>query len=247
MISIIIATYNAEGTIRRALKSILQQKNQDIELVVVDGASTDSTVSIVNDFVFPKKTVISEPDKGIYDAYNKGWVNAHGEWIYYLGADDELLPNAFDLLIENSYNADCVYGNVILVDQNKKEILFKSKEAIVLPTAMCCSHQAIIMKRSCIESLGGFDTHFMISADYDLLLRAYVSGCVFQYVNTNVAIFSCCGASSSLSWYSIKELNQIYKKNKVTKYRTMVVAWNIIKRLVRIYVYDPKKHNNIDS
>ena len=98
LISIIIATYNAEETLHDALESVLNQSFQDWECLVVDGASKDNTVKIIEEFCKHDKRFrfISEPDKGIYDAFNKGWRMAKGEWIYYLGADDLLLKDALE-------------------------------------------------------------------------------------------------------------------------------------------------------
>ena len=90
MVSIIIATYNSEKTLRRALDSVLNQTYQDWECIVVDGASKDNTIEIVKEYV-SKDTrfrYVSEPDHGIYDAFNKGWKMAKGEWVMYLGSDD---------------------------------------------------------------------------------------------------------------------------------------------------------------
>ena len=94
-VSIIIATFNSEKTIERALNSVLNQKIQDWECIIVDGASTDATVNIIRKFTEKdhRFRYLSEPDTGIYNAFNKGWKLANGTWIYYLGSDDELLQN----------------------------------------------------------------------------------------------------------------------------------------------------------
>lgn len=242
MISVVIATFNVESVLQRALDSLCCQNNQELELVIIDGASKDKTVDIAKNFIFNNKVIISEPDDGIYDAFNKGWKAAHGDWIYYLGADDELLPNAFDRLLNESEHTDCIYGNVFLRDEKNQLSQFHSKPANVLPKAMCCSHQAILMKKSVLESLNGFDCQFKVSADYELLLRAYLGGFNFKYVDTNVAYFSCdSGASSKLKWSSVVEQYHIYKKNKANSFPCIAVAWNFLKRLIRMYIFDPKK------
>lgn len=242
MISVVIATFNVESVLKRALESLCYQNNQELELVIVDGASKDKTIDIAKNFIFPNKVIISEPDNGIYDAFNKGWKASHGEWIYYLGADDELLPNAFDNLLNESDHADCIYGNVLLRDEYNHLSQFHSKPANVLPKAMCCSHQAILVKKTVLESLNGFDCQFKISADYELLLRAYLGGFTFKYIDTNIAYFSCdTGASSKLKWASVVEQYQIYKKNEANSFPCFAVAWNFIKRLIRMYIFDPKK------
>lgn len=104
MVSIIIATYNSEKTLRRALDSVLNQSYQDWECIVVDGASKDNTIGIVKEYVKKDSRFryISEPDHGIYDAFNKGWKMAKGEWVMYLGSDDRLTTNGFSEVFKDS-------------------------------------------------------------------------------------------------------------------------------------------------
>lgn len=116
MVSIIIATYNSEKTLKRALDSVLNQSYQDWECIVVDGASKDNTIGIVKEYVSKdaRFRYISEPDHGIYDAFNKGWKMAKGQWVMYLGSDDEYTKDGIKVLMENSDGADVVYGAVYL-------------------------------------------------------------------------------------------------------------------------------------
>lgn len=124
-VTIIIAAYNAETTIERALKSVKSQNFENWECLIIDGASKDRTIEIVQKIIKSDSRfqLFSEPDKGVYDAFNKGWRLAHGEWIYYLGADDELLPNGLSVLISKSDGVDLVYGGIVkryaMVKQNK--------------------------------------------------------------------------------------------------------------------------------
>ena len=113
MVSIIIATYNSEKTLRRALDSVLNQSYQDWECIVVDGASKDNTIGIVKEYVKKDSRFRynSEPDHGIYDAFNKGWKMAKGEWVMYLGSDDEYTKEGIKALMDNSDGADVVYGD----------------------------------------------------------------------------------------------------------------------------------------
>ena len=128
MVSIIIATYNSEKTLRRALDSVLNQSYQDWECIVVDGASKDNTIEIVKEYVSKDSRFryMSEPDHGIYDAFNKGWKMAKGEWVMYLGSDDEYTMDGIKVLMENSDGADVVYGNVILKYSDFKQKKTKS-------------------------------------------------------------------------------------------------------------------------
>ena len=93
LVSVIIATYNAGKYLRRALDSVYSQSYTNVECIVVDGCWKDNTLDIVREYVCKNIVYISEQDLGIYDALNKGVLIAKGEWIYVLGADDELLPD----------------------------------------------------------------------------------------------------------------------------------------------------------
>ena len=113
--SIVIATYNSAKTLRMSLESVLNQSFQDWECVIVDGASKDGTVEIIKEYSNKdaRFRYISEPDNGIYDAFNKGWKMAKGEWVYYLGSDDLLMQDDLSNLLQNTGHADVLYGDVI--------------------------------------------------------------------------------------------------------------------------------------
>ena len=160
-LSIIIATFNSEKTLRKALESVYTQDFQDWECVVVDGASTDETLDIVKEYVAKDSRFryISEPDKGIYDAFNKGWRQAKGEWIHYLGSDDRLVKDGFKNLFLQDIHADLVGGAVYLVRDDEKDILQETN------LADGC-HQAFITKRKIIE--GQFQNDYFFSLQKQL-------------------------------------------------------------------------------
>ena len=198
-VSIIVATFNAAKTLSRALDSVLNQSFQDWECIIVDGASTDSTMEIVKEYVKKDSRIryISEPDKGIYDAFNKGWKMAKGEWVYYWGADDILIEEA--MLDVSKYmlkdECDILYGDMIF------NTYFKLKKKISLESESLkghmVSHQSMFMKKECIQNLGGFDLKYKISADFALVQKAIKAGMKFKHVNIFVAIFQCNGISAS--------------------------------------------------
>ena len=94
LISIIIATWNSEKTLKRCLDSIIPQLTKKIELLIVDGGSIDKTNDIIDSYGENISFHISEPDKGVYDAWNKAITHSSGKWITFLGSDDELMPDA---------------------------------------------------------------------------------------------------------------------------------------------------------
>jgi glycosyltransferase involved in cell wall biosynthesis len=228
-VSIIIVSLNADKTIDNAIKSILNQTYKNIELVIFDAKSSDNTIDIIKKYAILDNRIwyVSEPDKGIYDAMNKGWKKAGGEWVLYLGADDELLPNAIEVLVKNKkINADIVYGDVILKYPNGNLKLQKAKDADYLPLVNCCCHQSMIMKKTCLESLNGFNLEYKILADYDLLVRAYRKKNIFQQIDETISCFRIGGASHSYKTFN--EIIQIRKSNDLPL-RLVQAFYNFLK------------------
>lgn len=213
-ISIIIASYNSESTIRYALESVKKQSFQNWECIVIDGASKDKTVSIVEEFEMSdfRFSHLSEPDSGIYDAFNKGWRLAKGEWVYYLGSDDFLTQESFTSLIKASNNdVEVISGDVWI-----KKIDGTIKANLSDGFAGC--HQGKIVRRSVLEKMNGFDQRYRILADLDLMIRMQNAGVKIVNVRSFVAYFLMDGKSQSIrgEWKRYKERVQIYKENKVS-------------------------------
>ena len=220
-VSIVIATYNAEDLIERALNSIKVQTFFDWECIVVDGNSTDGTIKVVESFSQKDCRIkyISEKDQGIFDAYNKGWKLAKGEYVYYLGADDTIDTDALEHVFSNIDNdSEIIYGDLDIrfFDNSVKHI--KAGKLSVLNYKMLIGHQAIIMKRNILEEMGGFDIKYPVAADYDILQRCYLQKKKFMYIPVTIANFSYTGVSSHFSLKNERELYLITKKNKANKF-----------------------------
>ena len=176
--SIALATKNAAATLRRAITSIQRQRNVAVEVVVVDGASTDESVEILHGLCNEQPLVwISEPDDGIYDAWNKAVRLATGEWILFMGADDELAgPDVLAAVSRRlgSEPARVVYGRVVRVaaDGRPREevgLSWPTVEHLLWKTPPI-PHQGTFHHMSLFEHQG-FDTSFSIAGDYEFLLR----------------------------------------------------------------------------
>ena len=177
-ISIIIATYNAGHTLARCLESIREQKTSEIELLVMDGASSDNTLDIINTFHDVVDICLSEPDKGIYDAWNKGIIYARGNWIMFIGADDYLLKNALLAYLNLLTKQDCIAYDLIcakeiLVDQTGKVVktIGKPYHWDSFRKQMLIAHGASLHNKKLFQELGSFSLHYSICADYEFLLR----------------------------------------------------------------------------
>lgn len=213
LISIIIASYNSGKTIRKALQSVKDQTFQDWECLVVDGASKDDTIDIVKEFASEdyRFRYISEPDKGIYDAFNKGWKNAKGEWIYYLGSDDWLEYDGINgIMAEADDKFAIISGGTNLIRTDGTVRVLKSG----MPNLGC--HQGMIMQRHIMEEMGGFDMNYKIIADYDLIVRILNSNQKMKLVHVVVANFQIGGTSQNLS-NAITYARERYEINKKFK------------------------------
>ncbi len=178
-ISIITATYNSEKTVKDTIESVLSQKHKDIEYIIIDGDSNDSTVSIVKSYGNKITKFISEPDKGIYDAMNKGISLATGDIVGILNSDDiffndEVLVSVNDVF--KNTETDVLYGDIVYVDKydvGKVVRHWISREC--KPKDMLKGwhppHPSFFVKKSLYNKCGVFDLSFRISADFELMLR----------------------------------------------------------------------------
>lgn len=181
-ISIITSTYNSEKTVKDTFDSILNQTYKDIELLVIDGKSKDNTLEIVRQY--EKKfqgrlKYISESDKGIYDAMNKGIRMATGDVVGILNSDDLYMDNKVLEDIANTFiheNIDAVYGNLIFVEENDTTKVVRTwKGSQYKPESFLNgwhpAHPTFYVRREVYEKYGVFDISFNVSADFELMLR----------------------------------------------------------------------------
>ena len=178
-VSIITATYNSDATLIDTLLSIEKQSYQDIEYIIVDGASTDNTILIINNNSTRVSKLVSEADKGMYDALNKGISMATGDIIGFLHSDDLFAyPDAISEVVETFRENECdaVYGDLEYVSKHDVSHVIRhwrsgsySKRKVKF--GWMPPHPTFYMKRDLYSSLGLFDLSFKISADYDSLVR----------------------------------------------------------------------------
>jgi len=178
-ITIIIATYNIEKTLDQAIHSIFIQTYHNIELIIIDGGSTDGTLDIIKKYekMFEGRLkFVSEKDKGIYDAWNKGILLSTGEWITFLGADDFLLQD-FCMNYYNVFNNDKSLNFIssinALVTEDMKPIRFYGKPFSKKFKVYCTiAHVGSFHHKNLFATYGNFDISYLIAGDYDFLLRA---------------------------------------------------------------------------
>jgi glycosyltransferase involved in cell wall biosynthesis len=206
-ISVIIPSFNAADTIATAIDSFAVQDSPDHELIIVDGGSTDCTVETIQTRASTVSRWISKKDSGIYEAMNRGIELAAGEWIYFLGADDQLaspsvLREFGQKLKRLSKNQLLAYADVEVVSRKGRAIAKvgapwsdETKHKFRYEMPLC--HQGIFHRRTLFEIVGRFDTTFAIAADHELVLRS-LSICEPHYLNGPiVARMACTGISGN--------------------------------------------------
>ena len=189
-ISIVTVAYNSSLTITDTLASVAVQTHQDIEHIVVDGASTDDTLGIVRAHGERVARIVSEPDQGIYDAMNKGLALATGDFVGFLNADDMLAsPGAVAAIAraaEPGIGAVC--GDLLYVRADRPDDVLRhwrcgTYSPRQLRYGWMPPHPTFYLRRSLLSHVGGFDTRLRIAADYDFMLRCLrLPGMQLSYV-----------------------------------------------------------------
>ncbi len=191
LVSVITVVLNDKSHIEATIKSILSQTYPNIEYIIVDGGSTDGTIEVINKYIKNISCFISEPDKGIYDAMNKGTRLATGEWISYINSGDQFNDSNIlnSIFVENKntiLKKDIIYSDVIADYKIKKEIR-KAKNLNSFYRGLPFSHQSHFVKAS-IAKNRPFNLKYSISADYDFLYSFFKASARFYYYGAPIAI-----------------------------------------------------------
>lgn len=219
-VTIITVCYNSENVIRETINSVIRQNYNNIEYILVDGKSDDSTVDIIKEASSKIDYIkyISEKDDGIYDAMNKGLKLAEGDYIIFLNAGDKFCNNDVIKNISENFNEniDIVYGNIIKEKEGKYEkIKYSSKYHYKFIIGRTVCHQAMFINKNAIERYGNYDLNFKLASDYDFILRVLVQKGSFKYIDLDVVIYDLNGISAKAENRSIlyNEYKQSIRKN----------------------------------
>ena len=224
LITVIVAVYNNVQTLQQCIDSVASQTYPNKELIIIDGGSKDATVDVLKASQAKIAYWVSEPDRGIYNAWNKGLTQAHGEWICFLGADDyfwdaQVLERVAEQLVTLPPGIRVAYGRIMLLN-NKGENLYpigepweEAKERF--RQIMCVPHPALMHRRSLFEQHGNFDESFRIAGDYELLLRELKTADALFVPDIILAAMRQGGVSSdpANSLVGIRELRVAQRKN----------------------------------
>ena len=226
-ISIITTTFNSEKTVKDTIESVLKQTYSDYEHIFIDGKSTDKTLEIIKSYENEyngKLKYISEPDKGIYDAMNKGIRKAKGKIIGFLNSDDiyaheNVLKEIIDKFKEDNY--DGIHGNLVFTDEKtmtKVKRIWKEKEGKV-SNGWHPAHPTLYLKKDVYDKYGLFDIDYKIVADYDFMIRILKDGKLkLGYIDDVIVHMRLGGASTNgLKGYykNLKESHKALLNNKI--------------------------------
>lgn len=221
-VSIISISFNNEAEIENTIKSVINQTYNYIEYIIIDGASKDNTLDIIQKYKNNISVVISEPDKGIYDAINKGIKCATGDIVGLIHAGDELYDNNVIEKVARCFsesNIDALYGHskILSEDGTKVVRINKSPEynESLFRNGWFPSHQSFYAKRELFDKLGLYNLKYRIAADYELLLR-------FLYIRkVNVKLLDEYLIKFKVGGTSTKSVKNVIKLNK-----ECIDAWN---------------------
>lgn len=191
-----MATYNPGNALEETLHSIYSQSWRDYEIVIVDGGSSDGTADFLRNQGDRITRWISEPDEGVYDAYNKGIGLARGEWIYFIGAGDLLADdNVLERVFSNPIRGNLVYADVLLGTGGRR---YDGKFSRFKICRRNICHQSIFYRRTLFHDLGKFETKYRILADRAFNMKCFGDPRVQPvYLDTVVAVFRKGGLSAT--------------------------------------------------
>ena len=178
-LSVITVSYNSAATIADTLRSVSEQTHPDIEHIIIDGGSTDATLALVKQHGLRVATLVSEQDRGIYDAMNKGLALATGEVVGFLNSDDCYADSRVCERITKAMlprGVDACYGDLIFVDQHRPDRVLRYWKAGTYTKGDCACgwmppHPTFYARKRIYESHGGFDLSFRMAADFEMSLR----------------------------------------------------------------------------
>lgn len=221
LLSVIIVTYNAEKSIIDTLDSLYIQTMREYEVIFVDGGSNDGTKEILCNFekcfinIGVAVQMLSENDKGIYDAMNKGIRLANGKYGYFLNAGDVLYSETIFSKVAKELDdlSDVVYGDVI-DDYGYKRELLKARKIDAIRYSMPFCHQAVFTRTDILKQYL-YNITYNLCADYDMYLRMYLKKQRFKHLDEIVAIYSRAGVSSNNTVEVLRQYKIVQKEHKI--------------------------------
>lgn len=248
LISIITVVLNGEKYLEKTILSISKQTYKNVEHIIIDGGSSDRTLDIIRKYEDLIDIWISEKDKGLYNAMNKGIALSNGDFIGFVGSDDYLYHNTLEKLAHASKQREIDYtvGPVDILSKNGQllekinvlsNFLFKNKFIFDMAT----HHLSFYVNRNMINRVGGFDENFSTRSDYDMTISIMSLSKRFYYFNESVGAFRLGGVSGTYKSYL--ENFYILRKHKISIIKSIL---NILPSLFKLFIINnfPKSFIN---
>lgn len=239
-LSVITVTYNAEHTLERTMKSVKEQTYPAIEHIIVDGKSSDGTVALIHRYENEQLKWISEPDKGLYDAMNKGAKMATGDYLCFLNAGDtfynvDTVEKMFTT-IDKDYFPDILYGETAIVDENGLFLHMRRLRAPKTLTwksfkhGMVVCHQAFIVKRELFEP---YDLSYRFSADFDWCIRMMKKAKTIYNTGMILVNYLNAGMTTANRKASLRERYHIMEKHYGKVSTFLYHIWFVVRTIIK--------------
>lgn len=236
-ISIITINYNNCDGLKQTIQSVMEQTSDDFEFIVIDGASSDGSKALIESYAHKVNFWVSEPDKGIYDAQNKGIQFAKGEYCLFLNSGDFLCDaTVIEKVLQHQLDKDIVYGDMKINWGNNSITPGKMPDSIDLDHMVKDTlwHPVSFIKRELFQNLGNYNLNYTMVADYDFFFRALiVHRCSRKHIPVFIAEYNTMGISSDATKKSI-EWNE--RKKVISSYLSADELNRALKRM------KPKNH-----
>lgn len=236
-ITIITVSFNAVKTIERTILSVINQSYTNLEYIIVDGGSSDGTLDVIKQYAGKISKWISESDRGIYDAMNKGISMATGDVIGILNSDDILHDgNTVEIIADCYNNSDSLFilhGNINYVVNGVSHIRRPDDKIEKMKVGPVVFHPTMYVPKRIYEEVGYFSTSYKIASDYDMMLRIYMKGYTYRYIDSVVVDMSAGGASDKRKMLGFYEC---YKVTLKAGLNPVICTINYLKRVIGSYI-----------
>jgi glycosyltransferase len=244
LVSIITICYNRASTISKSIESVLNQDYPNIEYIIIDGNSNDGTIEVIRSYSDKISCYISEPDKGMYDAINKGLKLSNGDIIGLMHSDDEFFDTTVVSQIVNEFKNNCstngIYGNGIYVSNDSNENIIRDRiggnfSRNKVKNGWLPLHPTVYLKKSLIEKYGYYNLDFQIASDTEFLLRyLYKHQIQLTYINSYLVKMRMGGLSTNYK-RAIEVLLEDYRIYKFHSLNAFVVV--LRKKIIALKQY----------
>ena len=230
-LSIITINRNDAQGLEKTLESIWKKQSfKDFEHIIIDGASTDNSINIIKKYASHLSYWVSEPDKGIYNAMNKGIRKASGEYLIFMNSGDRFSANdILEKIIPHFNNEDIVYGNAYYELENRKKYEYKIPSKITIGSLLkepIC-HQSAFFRKELFEKYGMYDENNKIASDWTFMMDIFVHHNISQkYINVFISIFEKTGISSTNNNLGVGEQKKYLAENVSEEVQNMALYFD---------------------